>query len=174
MTCPAKRRTHDPNHITCISCEMNGEMTCQPAFVKLQAARAAKVKAMPCPTEEAEQVTVAAWLKRHRIRFHHSPNGGNRDRRKDPKTGRVFSVTAMKMKRMGTSNGFPDLTILDAPPMFPNAPGAMIEMKRLQGGVASDEQKDWIAYLKGRGWQVTVAHGADEAINFLQSLGYGI
>ena len=170
MNCHAKRRAHDPCHVVCIRCEMEGAMTCQPALMKLRKVKAVQ---MPCPTEEVEQVKVADWLRLHRVRFHHSPNGGNRDRRKDPKTGRVFSVTAIKMKRMGTSNGFPDLTILDAPPMFPNAPGAMIEMKRLRGGVASDEQKDWIAYLKGRGWQVTVAHGADEAIGFLQSLGYG-
>lgn len=130
-------------------------------------------KASGIPTEEMEQIVVAEWLRLHRIRFHHSPNGGIRDFKRDPKTGKQYSVTAIKMRRMGTSNGFPDLMVFDPPPLLPTAPGVMIEMKRLKGGVVSDEQREWHDYLRSRGWKVMVACGADEAIRFLESYGYG-
>ena len=139
---------------------------------KVKAPRAPR-KDSGIPTEEAEQIAVADWLRLHRIRFHHSPNGGIRDFKMDPKTGKQYSVTAIKMRRMGTSNGFPDLMILDAPPLLPTAPGVMVEMKRTKGGVVSDEQKEWHEYLRSRGWKVMVARGADEAIRFLESYGYG-
>lgn len=43
MTCPVGR-THDPTSVVCISCEMQGGMICQPALLKMQAAKAKKGK----------------------------------------------------------------------------------------------------------------------------------
>lgn len=118
-----------------------------------------------CPYEDSEQHTVVAWLTVHGILFHASPNGGFR-----------HPVTAMRMKKLGASPGFPDIMIFDRPGFILNGllyVGAAIEMKRRTGGTVSEFQKGWIKALTDRGWAVTVAKGADEAIEWLESIGYG-
>lgn len=128
-----------------------------------------KIKAIETePLEETEQLTVVGWLIAHGIRFHASPNGGLR-----------HPVVAQRMKRMGCSPGFPDIMIFDPPPKRRDPDtgmlfvGAAVEMKRRKSGVVSPEQKDWLAALKERGWAAAVCRGCDEALAFLQSLGYG-
>jgi len=72
------------------------------------------------------------------------PNGGHRHK-----------VTAMKMKMEGQSKGFPDLFIPELK--------LFIEMKRQKGGVLSQDQKDWIAYLNTIGYDAHVCKGAEAA-----------
>lgn len=114
------------------------------------------------PSEDSEQFLVVDWLRRHNILFHHSPNGGKR-----------HITTAMRLKRQGTQPGFPDLIILDPPPVFPHIHSVAIEMKRKKGGKTSDEQKRWLTVLEQRGWYTAICNGGDEAIKTLERLGYG-
>lgn len=112
------------------------------------------------PTEDQEQAVLVDWLRWNRILFHHSPNGGKRN-----------IVTAARLKRLGTSAGFPDIMIFDQ--SYCSAPGVAIELKRRRHGKTSSSQEYWLKELERRGWIVKVCKGADEAISFLKGLGYG-
>ena len=114
------------------------------------------------PPEEAEQLALVQWLELHKIKYTHVPNEG-----KHKVQYRV------KQKRLGVKPGVPDLLIFDPPPNYPNTVGAAIELKRRKGGRVTAEQSAWLNDLKDRGWAVAVCRGVDEAIRFLESLGYG-
>lgn len=114
------------------------------------------------PPEETEQIALAQWLDLHKVAWWHTPNGGDRN-----------VVVASKLKAQGVKRGVPDVIIVDPPPLYPNKVGTAIELKRLKGGRLTKDQKRWLEILKSRGWVVAVCKGADEAIEFLESLGYG-
>ena len=114
------------------------------------------------PSEEVDQRNLARYLDMLGLRWAHIPNGGHRNK-----------IVAAKLKGQGVKPGVPDNFIFDAPPLYPCAPGAVIELKRVKGGTTSPEQKDWLNYLAGRGWIVKVCKGFDEAVEFIKSLGYG-
>jgi hypothetical protein len=126
------------------------------------------------PTEEQEQAVLCDWLRLHNIVFHHSPNEG--------KHAVQYRV---KQARLGVSKGFPDILIFDIPGILVTdecttvtkdaflCSGIAIELKRRKGGKASPEQKQWLADLERRGWVTHLCHGADEAIEWLESLGFG-
>ena len=118
-----------------------------------------------CPLEDSEHIALADWLRLHKIRFHHSPNGGIRN-----------IVTATRFKRMGVSPGFPDFLILDRPTVCIEGKlfvGAAVEMKRRKKGIVSPEQRDWLEALTELGWACKVARGFEDAVGYLASLGYG-
>jgi len=79
---------------------------------------------------------------------------------------------AVQMAKLcGMAVGFPDTGILVMG--HAGCPGAFCELKRKHKGwescgwdCASDDQIKWRNWLKGEGYEVEVAHGADEAINF--------
>lgn len=134
-----------------------------------------KDTAGPVPLEDEEHETVADWLTAKGVEFHHSPNGGKRPQStKEGKDGKpiTYSVEAQKLKRMGTKAGFPDILIIDRPPRYPEAPGAVVEMKRRKGGTLSADQKKMLGKFAARGWRTFVAKGADQAIAWLQEQGY--
>lgn len=120
-----------------------------------------------CPYEEDEQIAFVNWCRYNNIIVHHSGNeiGGST---------RALKIRAIKMKKMGTSKGFPDLLVfvpikgvtkeIDAYEMV------AIEMKRKKGGVVSKEQKEWIDTLEKAGIACKVCKGADEAIDFVKSM----
>ena len=114
------------------------------------------------PTEEQEQLALVQWLELHKIRYTHVPNEG-----KHKVQYRV------KQKRLGVKPGVPDILIFDHPPLYPENVGVAIELKRRKGGRVTPEQTHWLTILQERGWAVAVCRGADEAIRFLESLGYG-
>lgn len=139
------------------------------------------------PTEEAEQRSVVAWLDLHRILYHHSPNGGSRPKVMN-KQGRWYSPASQRLKAMGTQPGFPDLLVFPVRVVsygerggpwhgvpIPGVPSVAIEMKRLAGrSHPTSEQEAWLGFLGQCGWVTMVAYGAEEAIKFLKSWGYGI
>ena len=98
------------------------------------------------PTEDHEQMMLVQWFRRtfHDVRIFSVPNGGHR-----------HPAVAAKMKATGVVKGVPDL--------FVPAWRLWIEMKRTKGGSLSPEQKDWIAYLEGCGYQCVVGKGAEDA-----------
>jgi hypothetical protein len=98
------------------------------------------------PTEHEEQREFVKWFRQtHKdVRIFAIPNGGARS-----------ITTASKLKVEGVCAGVPDLFI----PQWL----MWIEMKRQKGGVVSNEQKDWIAHLRGIGHLVIVSKGAEDA-----------
>ena len=114
------------------------------------------------PPEEAEQVALVQWLRLHKIAFAHVPNEGKHK-----------VQYRAKQARLGVQPGVPDVLIFDQPPSCPKNVGTAIELKRRKGGRVSENQTEWLEKLKNRGWAVAVCRGATEAIEFLESLGYG-
>lgn len=106
-------------------------------------------------TEAQEADILVAWLRVHNYKFHHSPNetGGS------PEALR----RAMRMKRQGTSPGYPDYTIIAGGHII------FIELKSKKG-YASAEQKAWIeAINKIDNVEGFICRGADEAILMIET-----
>lgn len=120
-----------------------------------------RLHGLPVATEEVEQNAVARYLDLIGVHWFHVPNGGKRN-----------VVVAKKLKSAGVKAGVPDIWITSAPPLYPTAPGVIIEMKRIKGGVTSPEQREWLMHLGGRGWICCIAKGANEAMDFIKSVGW--
>lgn len=127
----------------------------------------ARRPSFPVPLEHDEQAAVIAWCRLYaRFRWPWlclpngefaicaTPNGGERNK-----------AVAARLKKEGVNAGVPDLHV----------PGLRlwVEMKRRKGGVTSDAQKDWHAYLRSVGDTVVVAKGADEAIKWITVMALG-
>lgn len=124
------------------------------------------VKSLP-PKEEDEQMAFVQWCRLNHIIVHHSGNeiGGSTP---------AMKARAVKMKKMGTSKGFPDLLVfipvygtlgeIDCYQM------CAIEMKRIKGSTTSREQKEWLTILEASGVICAVCKGAEKAIEFIDSI----
>lgn len=104
--------------------------------------------------EDNFQIAVAYFLdmdKRTRHDWHHTPNGGKRNKKE-----------AVKLKRMGTKEGVPDCAILVAYGLYH---GLFIELKvkRPSGsfGTLQDSQKTRIKRLTERGYYSCVCWSID-------------
>jgi hypothetical protein len=86
--------------------------------------------------------------------WNHSPNGELRDK-----------ATGAKLKRMGTSAGYPDLEIF-----IPGGWLTFIEVKG-DGGRLSPEQLQWKTYLEGLSCKYLVAKTPEQARAFLIECG---
>jgi hypothetical protein len=116
--------------------------------------------------EDIEQARLALWLDGRRLKgrpllWAHVPNGGAR-----------HIAIARQLRAAGVKSGVPDVLIFDPPPLCATHVGAALELKRTDGGTASDNQRDWLKALAERGWAVSVEHGAEAAIQALERLGY--
>lgn len=110
------------------------------------------------PSERLEQIRFIAWLKKEGFRCHHSPNGGKR-----------HLLEAYNLKMMGVSKGFPDVFV---PLSSGHYHSFFVEMKSEKGKL-TEEQKDWIEYLKDKGFYAGCAHSFEEAKNmFLEYLSF--
>ena len=127
----------------------------------------ARAKTTRVPLEEDEQMAFVQWCHLNDIIVHHSGNeiGGSTQ---------AMKTRAMKMKKMGTSKGFPDLLVFI--PVYGVAGGVdcyqmcAIEMKRKKGSTTSKEQKEWLEILQASGAMSAVCKGADEAIKFVEAI----
>lgn len=119
------------------------------------------------PLEEDEQMAFVQWCKIQGLTVHHSGNeiGGSTP---------AMKARALKMKKMGTSKGFPDLLVLIPVVGIDDIINCYqlcaIEMKRRKGSTTSPEQKEWLRKLEMAGVICKVCKGADEAIDFVQSV----
>lgn len=119
------------------------------------------------PYEEDEQIAFVQWCQANGILVHHSGNeiGGSTQ---------AMKHRAVKMKKMGTSKGFPDLLVFIPIEGVTGEPDSFqmcaIEMKRRKGGKASREQRGWLEVLQASGAMCAVCHGADEAIAFVDTI----
>lgn len=78
------------------------------------------------------------------------PNGGHRSKK-----------TAVDLEAEGVKSGYPDM-LLDLPKGRYH--GMRIELKRLGGGLPSDNQKVWLNRLNEQGYFVVLAYGFDDAV----------
>ena len=105
------------------------------------------------PTEHQEQVALIQWFdatyREHRGRLFSVPNGTNKSR-----------AAAAHFKREGLRSGVPDLML---PVASMGYHGLFIEMKRQKGGVISEAQKKWNAYLNEQGYLAVFCCGFEDA-----------
>ncbi len=101
------------------------------------------------PTEDQEQIKLVTWMTKQGIKFYAIPNGGKRG-----------MAEAIKFKRCGVISGVPDLCI---PIPSGSYHGLYIELKRQKGGILSITQREWLSYLREKGYYAEVAHGFEEA-----------
>jgi hypothetical protein len=109
------------------------------------------------PLEETEQQAVIAWCDLQGYPYNlinGSLNGV-----------RLTIGQAVKAKKAGMRKGFPDLNL---PIARGDYHGFYCEMKRVTGGVASQDQKFWKEKLEREGYAHVYAYGADEAIAFIK------
>ena len=104
---------------------------------------------MPPPLEWQEQVAVIQYCQLNHILCNHTPNEGKRS-----------LAEGKKLKEMGLSPGFPDISILEPRGKYH---GMYIEMKRV-GNVPTDDQIKWLMELKARGYATALCYSATEAI----------
>ncbi len=107
------------------------------------------------PKEDQEQIVVATWLTKNNIVFYHIPNGGKR-----------HMLEAIKLKRMGTKAGIPDICI---PMARKGYHGLYGELKRKVGGQVSEVQEYWLEELKRQGYYVFVGRGSDDFIQHVKN-----
>ncbi len=102
-------------------------------------------------SEHEEQRNFVRWfrLSYPGVRIMAIPNGGARN-----------IATAARLKAEGVVSGVPDL--------FIPAWRLWVEMKRAQGGIVSQQQKDWINYLESCGYSAIVCRGFDHAVEMAQ------
>lgn len=114
---------------------------------------------MTTPTEHQIQCAVIDWrntmahLHPALKRLHAIPNGA-----------RMSKGTAGKMKAEGLTAGVPDLFLPHSAKFgWGHYCGLYIEVKTEKGRV-SDDQQDWIQYLRKAGYRAEVCRGVDEVI----------
>lgn len=103
--------------------------------------------------EKKSQIAFSRWLKKTRIRHHHSPNGG-----------KMSNIRGQILKSMGVSAGFPDIFI---PIPTLEYHGLFVEMKS-KAGKLSDMQREWCTFLKAQKYAVYIAYTTDDAIQCVQ------
>jgi hypothetical protein len=96
----------------------------------------------------------------------HLPFGEHRDHKINPKTGKRFSPTGQRLKRMGTKRGWPDYIFAG-----PERALFWLEMKRAKKGHLSEDQDAIAAHLKLCGFDYLCASSYDEAVAALVARG---
>jgi hypothetical protein len=114
---------------------------------------------LQCPTESEEQQALFTWAKLAERKYpemkllHAIPNGGLRNK-----------VTAARLKREGVKPGVPDICL---PVAREDYNGLYIELKRIKGGVLSEDQKKWISALWKNGYYAGICKGWVSARNLI-------
>lgn len=103
----------------------------------------------------------ADWLRAHKIKFLHIPNEGRR-----------HPLEGLAQKALGLNPSASDYLITSRVPAYPGARGVFLEMKSLTGKL-TDGQREFLRSMSDEGYITTSCHGGDEAIKFMQSLGFG-
>lgn len=113
------------------------------------------------PTEAEEQKVLAQYLNAKKIFWTHVPNEGKRSYK-----------TAAYLRALGMRSGMPDVLIFDRPPKCQWASGVAIELKRVKGSRVDAQQHLALHELAQRNWITRIAYGANDAIEFVQSIGF--
>jgi hypothetical protein len=125
--------------------------------------------APPPPLEFQTHATLADICKRWinpRWKFTHLPLGEEREHRVNPSTGKRYSLTGQRLRRMGLSAGWPDFIFVG-----PNAQVFWLELKRFKTGRLSEDQSEVLAHLVACGFAVLVTTSLDDAVATLKQAG---
>lgn len=117
--------------------------------------------------EDAEQIALFFWVEKYlpyvpALRwFYHVPNGEAREKVQNPKTGKWYCPSGVKLKRMGARPGVAD-TCLDFPMPRPGGDpgpdgtgwyhGAKLELKRVGGDKPEGDQAAYLAHCQATGY----------------------
>ena len=107
-------------------------------------------------SEHDEQVSIFDWAAVKQVEIPELrllfaiPNGGLRNK-----------VTASKLKAEGVKSGVPDMFLPVARGRFH---GLFIELKKVGGRKATDNQHEWMTRLTDQGYDCYVCYGAEPAI----------
>lgn len=110
------------------------------------------------PLEDWEQEQIFSWIMANQIR--------------EPKLQLAYGTLngvrlaprlRGKMKKQGNRKGVPDI-VLPAKSHCGKYPGLYIELKRVEGGKVSPDQKRYMELLRGQGYEAVVCKGHQEAI----------
>jgi len=123
----------------------------------------------PVFSEEVEHVAVVNWLTANGVYCLHIPNEVPRMR--GDRLAQI--IWFKKQKRKGAKPGASDIFIPKSPPAVPEAKGTFIEMKALDGKKPSDDQMEFGDRMVQYGYIFGWHRGAEAAIEWLESLGYG-
>jgi hypothetical protein len=144
-----------------------------PAWQKFEEARdqAARPprKRSQWTSEAAEQRAVLAWLKTV-AKLHRDDYSANGDgvHLRSARSAAIAKANGLLRK------GRADIEIRAPAPHYPLARGVALEMKsRNPKAQPTPEQRAYLERQRVNGWLTFVAHGSDEAIEWLESLGYG-
>lgn len=122
-----------------------------------------------CPLEDDECIKFHQWLALRDIPHAHIANESR-------SSSRSAMIRGAKLKRMGQSAGVWDyeifLPIKGITGEIDDYQLIKVEMKRRKGGTVSEEQKKWGKIYETAGIPNKICRGADEAIEFVKSLGY--
>lgn len=112
------------------------------------------------PTETQEQIALLDWAAVMQGRYKelallfHIPNEGKRSYR-----------VGVELRRMGLKRGVPDLFL---PVARGGYYGLFIEMKSAKGRPTT-EQRRWVQELQAQGYTAIVAHGWQEAAEYIEN-----
>lgn len=114
------------------------------------------------PSEDVEAEVLCRWMDIRGITYFHVPNEGNRR-----------PSYAARMKKIGLRPGVPDYVVLSFPTRFEAAMSVPVFLElKSKRGVLSRHQKQWLEWLTENEYTAKCCYGADEAIAWLESLGY--
>lgn len=110
--------------------------------------------------------TIDRWIM-PQWRWTHLPFGEHRDHKVNPKTGKRYSPTGQRLKRLGTKTGWPDYIFVG-----PNRSVFWLEFKRAGGrGRLSTDQIDIGAHVVACGFSYLCTSSYDDAVRTLVDLG---
>jgi hypothetical protein len=117
-------------------------------------------------SEHTEQSMVIYWAERHadeypELRWLHSSLNGIFIPASKATRSRIIN----RMKAEGMKRGIPDLFL---PVARHGKHGIYLELKRNDGGVLSNEQKEFLAFADEQGYHAVVCNGCDEATEMLE------
>lgn len=124
---------------------------------------------LPPPLEFASHVFLADVIRRWIMpnwEWTHLPLGEERDHRVNPETGKRFSLTGQRLKRMGTNPGWPDFMFVG-----PNRSIFWLELKRAGSGRPSEDQSRIAGHLMACGFAYMMTTSVDDAIAEMKALG---
>lgn len=119
--------------------------------------------------EDDFQISVVNWIRSQypNVLMNHTPNGAGILGGKS--TGaRIAKLT--KLKKMGVSKGFPDLSILEPTERYH---ALYLELK-IWPNKPTPEQLEWHRQLRDRGNRVATCYGLDEVIEIVKEYGNDI
>ena len=123
------------------------------------------------PKEWQEQQTLVEHLRAAGIKVVHIPNGEARPK-VTTASGKTYSPTGVKLKKMGVEPNFPDLLITSRVPNWDHVRAVLVEMKRDAKEKVPAEQLRYHDELRADGFVVLVGYGYDDAVEKLRSAGF--